>query len=115
VARILVVEDEPNIAGIIDFKLRREGHQVVCVPGAELASTAVSGLQPDAIVLDASAGDVRGILAGPGARCPVLVLTDLHDEEAPRRALRDGAAATLRMPFKPTVLARTITRLLGST
>jgi DNA-binding response OmpR family regulator len=27
-ARVLLVEDEPNIASIIVFKLEREGHQV---------------------------------------------------------------------------------------
>jgi DNA-binding response OmpR family regulator len=33
-ARVLLVEDEPNIASIIVFKLEREGHQVRWEPSA---------------------------------------------------------------------------------
>jgi DNA-binding response OmpR family regulator len=43
-ARVLLVEDEPNIASIIVFKLEREGHQVRWESSA-LAAPAVATVE----------------------------------------------------------------------
>lgn len=114
-ARVLVVEDEPNIAGIILFKLRREGHEVRCA--ADLEAAAGSVAWPEVAVLDAAVdlpgGRGLGALAGSLVeRCPLLVLTDAHgaeDSEVGRLG-----TATMRKPFKPTVLARAVAELVES-
>lgn len=112
-ARVLVVEDEPSIAGIIRFKLDREGHVVRCEPACAAAGEAAAAFEPDLVLLDAAAeGDAMAALDGLRARWPVLVLTDLGDAVTPELALRRGAVATLRKPFKPTVLARTVAQLV---
>jgi two-component system phosphate regulon response regulator PhoB len=59
-ARILVVEDEPDIQEVLDYNLRRDGHEVT------LTSTAKEGLRlardrrPDLILLDLMLPDGSG-------------------------------------------------------
>jgi two-component system phosphate regulon response regulator PhoB len=111
-ASILLIEDEPSIAGIILFKLRREGHEVLWEADTAQAEGAVDGFRPDLVLLEASlAGAGLALLERLQQRCRVAVLTELHDEETPARALRAGAAAAIPKPFKPTVLARTVGQL----
>jgi DNA-binding response OmpR family regulator len=112
-ARVLLVEDEPSIAGITAFELGREGHEVRCEAAAGDAPRALAGFGPDLAAVDAGLeGGVDDLLTGPGPRCPVLVPTDARDAGAPERALRAGSAAAIPRPFKPTVLARTAGELI---
>lgn len=105
-ARVLVVEDEPNIAGIIVFKLEREGHEVHAVTTA--ADALAAGFEPDLVLLDSSLDDADGVELVPRFACPVIVMTEFRDETTPGRALELGAARTIGKPFKPTVLARVV-------
>lgn len=114
-ARVLLVEDEPNIAGIIVFKLEREGHTVRSEPGARSGRAAAAEFRPDLVLLDSSLddGDALELLAELSRERPVIVMTEFRDEETPRRALAAGAARTIGKPFKPTVLARVVAEVAG--
>lgn len=116
-ARVLVVEDEPNIAGIIVFKLEREGHAVTRAAGMAEAEAALAAAEPpDLVLLDTSLedGDAFELLGRlpPGLR--VIALTEFRDEVAPGRALELGAARAVAKPFKPTVLARVVGEVLAA-
>ncbi len=108
--RVLVVEDEPNIAGIIEFKLRREGHDVRVVDTAAAVLEAAADFAPDLVLLDTSLddGDALDLLDQLRARCPVIAMTEFRDERMPVAAREHGAAAVIGKPFKPTVLARIV-------
>ncbi|TMD17188.1 MAG: response regulator, partial [Chloroflexi bacterium] len=56
-ARVLLVEDEPNIASIIVFKLEREGHQVRWEASAGAVPAAAEATQPELVLLDSSLPD----------------------------------------------------------
>ncbi|MFN2465788.1 MAG: response regulator [Candidatus Dormibacteria bacterium] len=107
-ARVLVVEDEPNISAIILFKLRREGHIVAHVETGAAARDA--GEKWDMVLLDSSlpGEDALELLAHFRGRFPVVVMTESLDEHTPAAAMAVGAVATVRKPFKPTVLARLV-------
>ena len=111
-ARILLVEDEPNIGGIIVFKLRREGHEVRWLEAGEGLVSEASQMGADMILLDASLPDADpfDLLAGLSPR-PVIMLTEFRDAAMAARAQRAGAAAVVEKPFKPTVLARLVAQL----
>lgn len=95
-ARVLLVEDEPDIARIITFKLEREGHEV--------RQDDAGGFAPDLALVDAGLdADLQDVVDRMRQRCAVVVLTDARDRRTPA-----GAAATVRKPFKPTVLARLV-------
>jgi DNA-binding response OmpR family regulator len=112
-ARVLLVEDEPNIASIIIFKLEREGHQVRWEPMAPRVRDAAAELQPQLVLLDSTLpdGDAFSLLEEMAEVAPVVMLTEFRDATTPERAQALGAAATVEKPFKPTQLARLVSQL----
>jgi DNA-binding response OmpR family regulator len=113
-ARVLLVEDEPNIASIIIFKLEREGHQVRWEAGAAGVPAAADATQPDLVLLDSSLpdGDPFFLLSLLAPRSPVVMMTEFRDAATPPRAREAGAVATVEKPFKPTQLARLVAQLV---
>ncbi|TMF53606.1 MAG: response regulator [Chloroflexi bacterium] len=111
-ARVLVVEDEPNIGSIIVFKLEREGHEVRWERGAAGVRHAAASTQPDLVLLDWSLPDGNPIeVLTALLPIPTVVMTEFRDTAAPPQALAAGARATVEKPFKPTQLARLVTQL----
>jgi DNA-binding response OmpR family regulator len=111
--RVLLVEDEPNIAAIIVFKLEREGHSVRWETAVGPAGTAAGEAEWDLLLLDSSLDDDPfPLLERLRSRLPVVVMTESRDQVNPGRAARAGAAAVVRKPFKPTVLARVVGQLV---
>jgi DNA-binding response OmpR family regulator len=116
-ARVLLVEDEPNIASIIVFKLEREGHLVRWEAAAPAVATAAEAFQPELVLLDSSLpdGDPFVLLSLLATRGPVVMMTEFRDATTPSRARAAGAAATVEKPFKPTQLARLVAQLVPAT
>jgi two-component system response regulator VicR len=112
-ARVLLVEDEPNIASIIVFKLEREGHQVRWESTASAVAAAGEAFQPELVLLDSSLpdGDPFALLSRLAAAGPVVMMTEFRDTTTPPRARAGGAVATVEKPFKPTQLARLVAQL----
>jgi len=113
-ARVLLVEDEPNIASIIVFKLEREGHQVRWEASALGVPAAADATQPELVLLDSSLpdGDAFVLLSVLAERSPVVMMTEFRDIVTPEQARAAGAVATVEKPFKPTRLARLVARLV---
>ena len=113
-ARVLLVEDEPNIASIIVFKLEREGHQVRWESSASTVLDAAAATAPDLVLLDSSLpdGDAFAVLRALSPNPPVVMMTEFRDDVTPDRARAAGALATVQKPFKPTQLARLVAQLV---
>jgi len=113
-ARVLLVEDEPNIASIIVFKLEREGHQVRWEANAPAVPGAADAMQPELVLLDSSLpdGDSFTLLTALARRSPVVMMTEFRDTVTPQQARAAGAVATVEKPFKPTQLARLVAQLV---
>jgi DNA-binding response OmpR family regulator len=62
--RILVVEDEPTVAEIVDRYLRREGYEVSLAHNGLRALEEFDRFQPDLIVLDLMLPGLDGIRGG---------------------------------------------------
>jgi len=116
-ARVLLVEDEPNIASIIVFKLKREGHEVRWEASALAVPAAAEAIKPELVLLDSSLpdGDPFILLTMLAERGPVVMMTEFRDTETPPRARAAGAVATVEKPFKPTQLARLVAQLVPAT
>ena len=104
--RVLIIEDDPKIAGFIADGLRQDGHAVVRVAdGATGLSRAVdSAADFDVVVLDLLLPklDGFGVLAGMrgrGIHTPVLMLSALDSVDDRVRGLRAGADDYLVKPF----------------
>jgi DNA-binding response OmpR family regulator len=119
-ARILVVEDEEDIAGLIKHTLERGDEMAVAVVGSgDAALKAVADEQPDAIVLDLNLPVLSGlevcrILRGrpQTATIPILMVTARTSESDRVTGLDVGADDYLTKPFSPRELAARVRALL---
>ncbi len=117
--RVLVVEDEPDIAALIAYQLTREGFRVETAATGTEALTAVGREVPDLVVLDrmlpgVSGDEVLKTLKSESATrgVPVLVLTARREQEDRIEGLELGADDYLTKPFSPRELVLRVHSIL---
>ena len=114
---IVVVEDDPNIADLIDMYLRRDGHRVITVDRGEAGLEAVEREKPRLVILDVGLpGAVDGFVVcrriRAGNSVPVLMLT-ARDEEIDRvLGFELGADDYVTKPFSPRELAARVKAII---
>jgi two-component system response regulator AdeR len=106
--RVLIVEDEPHIAEIIDAFLAREGAQRLLARDGEDALTAAGYWRPDVVVLDLKLPkrDGYSVLSELRARQgpPVVILSALGEDVDKLMGFRLGCDDYLVKPFNPLEL-----------
>lgn len=117
--RILVVEDHPLIAELIETRLRIEGLQPTKALGGLEAIERLNSETFDLVVLDIMMPDVDGYQVLAHIRTnertrhvPVMFLTARSSVEDVERALRMGADHYMTKPFSGAELVRTVKLLL---
>jgi two-component system OmpR family response regulator len=119
-ARILVVDDEPNIAGLVAMVLRYEGFEVDTQDTGRGAVDAVRDRNPQLVVLDVMLPDIDGFavqerLRHDGRRVPVLFLTARDGVEDRVRGLTLGGDDYLTKPFSIDELVARVRAILRRT
>jgi two-component system OmpR family response regulator len=114
---VLVVEDDPAIAGLITDRLLAEGHLVTCVPTGREALGHIHTLRYDAITLDRMLPDMDGIALVARMRAeqvttPVLMISSLAEVDQRIAGLRAGGDDYMTKPFAPDEVAMRIEVLL---
>jgi DNA-binding response OmpR family regulator len=109
--KILVVEDEPEIARLLRSYLEREGYTVVVARDGEAALRAFEEASPDLVVLDLMLPRLDGWQVMRGIReasgVPVIMLTARDGVEDKVMGLELGADDYVTKPFSPReVVAR---------
>ncbi|MGI8794590.1 MAG: response regulator [Acidimicrobiales bacterium] len=112
-ARILIVDDEPDIRELVRLNLELAGHEIIeAADGVEGAELAV-GEHPDLIVLDVMMPNMDGfevlaqLKATPDplvAEIPVIMLTARSDDLDRVQGGIEGALRYLTKPFAPAEL-----------
>lgn len=118
--RILIVDDDPDIQGLVLVLLKRVGLEASAVGDANEAAQALrSGSLPDLLILDLMLPGISGIeflqqlRARPVFdRLPVLVLSALIDPEQIREALDAGADRYITKPYIANNLTTVVADLL---
>lgn len=115
--RVLVVEDEPLMAGFISRGLRDQGYEVDVALDGETAFTHVETKEYDLVVLDVRLPGMDGLtvcreLRERHFRSPVLMLTALDSAADVVSGLNSGADDYLPKPFDFGVLLARIRALL---
>ncbi|ETD88701.1 response regulator [Rhodobacter capsulatus] len=110
-ALILIIEDEPEIAEILESYFAREGFRVICAGDGPLGLAHHQRLRPDLVVLDIKLPGLDGyeVLATIRRRgeTPVIMVTALAEDLDKLQALRIGADDYVVKPFNPLeVVAR---------
>jgi DNA-binding response OmpR family regulator len=116
-ARILVVEDEANLAEGLLFNLQAEGHEVSVEGDGDSALASIRRQPFDAVVLDVmlpgkSGFEVAGALRADGNYVPVLMLTARSRTQDVVNGFAAGADDYLPKPFDLSVLLARLNALL---
>lgn len=105
-ARVLIVDDEPNIVLSLEFLLQREGYEVaVARDGAQALATAAAA-PPDLVILDLMLPDVDGFEicrmlreSRPAGELAIVLLTARGRDAERQRGIEEGADAYVTKPF----------------
>jgi len=102
-ARILVVDDEPNILNTLAPLLRSHGYDVATATHGRAAIELLATRPPDLLVLDLGLPDIDGVDVCSAARAqsslPIVVLSARGREADKVRALDAGADDYVTKPF----------------
>ena len=118
-AKILVVDDDPNVQRLLTYTLRQEGYEVLtAADGAE--AVRLWGVEhPDLLLLDVMLPKLDGYQVASRIRTeegsghtPIIMLTAEREVEQKVKGLRAGADDYLVKPFHPAELLARIKSLL---
>ncbi|WP_327049102.1 response regulator transcription factor [Microbispora sp. NBC_01189] len=115
--RVLVVDDEPDLLGVLTTVLRDEGWDVVDAGDGQEALSTAREFQPDAVLLDIMLPDISGIevlrrLRAESPRVLVLFLTAMDAAEDRMTAMAAGADGYMTKPFSIEEVLVRLRRLL---
>ena len=115
--RVLVVEDDRDIARLVELALEQRGFEVCCAHNGPSGLTAAKEFAPAAVILDIMLPKMDGVgvlkkLRGSGNRVPVIMLTARDTTPDKVHSLDLGADDYLTKPFDlEELLARLRARL----
>ncbi len=103
-ARVLVVDDEPNITELLGMALRYEGFTVQTAATGRAALTAVTQFSPALVILDVMLPDIDGMevlkrLNAGGHKVPIIFLTAKDATEDKVHGLTIGGDDYVTKPF----------------
>jgi pilus assembly protein CpaE len=120
-AKILVVDDDPNVQRLLGYTLKQEGYDVVVAADGAEGFKLWGQEDPALILLDVMlpkldgyqvAGKIRSE-EGAASHVPIIMLTAEAEVEQKIRGLRAGADDYLVKPFHPAELLARIKSLLA--
>lgn len=117
--RILVVDDDPDVAELITVVLQRRGFRVEVANGGRVALERLASEAYDLIICDLVMPDVDGIAVyravqqRPEPHPPMLFLSGYYDAGGYEDFLRRSGVPTMPKPFDLEVLPATVRHMLG--
>ncbi|MFC4736289.1 response regulator transcription factor [Bacillus daqingensis] len=102
---VLVIEDDPTMAEVMEAYLKREGHEVTCAANGQKGLDLFRSLHPDFLILDLMLPDLSGEAILTAVRkdfdTPVLILSAKSAEEERVQGMVLGADDYVVKPFSP--------------
>lgn len=118
-AKILIVDDEPDARTVLFHTLRGAGHTVTEAADGDEALKKLKRTKFDLVLLDIMMPRMNGyevlekIRAMPSrARTPVIVVTAKHNPEGLQREVEGGAIDHIVKPFLPSELEIVVEKVL---
>ena len=110
-AKLLLVEDDPSLSELLEYRFQNEGYSVRCTGDGDEALILASEDVPDLIILDWMIEGTSGIEVcrrlrrdKETAHVPIIMLTAREAEDDRIRGLETGADDYLTKPFSPREL-----------
>ena len=118
--RVLLAEDEPNIAELLRFLLGRAGFEVETQADGQAALSAALAHPPAVVILDVMLPGLDGLevlrrlRADPRGRALRIIVLTAKGQRADRQAAIDGGADLfVTKPFSNAELVAAVRRLAG--
>ncbi len=119
VAKILAVDDEPELTELMHFHLVRAGHDVVTAANGWEAIASIKQRRPDIILLDLMLPDLDGfgvcelLRRDPlTATIPIIIISAWASTDSRNLGLELGALDYITKPFSPQDLVQRVNRLM---
>lgn len=113
--RILVVDDDEALCGLIEYKLKQKGHEVAIAFDGQQALDQMNGTKYDVLVLDIMMPKVDGFyllreIQKSKTRAPraTIILSARREEEDILKSFEMGAIDYVAKPFSLNVLVARI-------
>jgi DNA-binding response OmpR family regulator len=120
-ARVLVIEDDPDVQHLLRMVLENDGHEVLAANDGSRGLAMAARRSPDAIILDVMMPFMDGFAVLEALReeertatIPVLILSAIQTDAVEQRCYRMGAQAYIRKPFDPEILLGTVQEMLAA-
>lgn len=112
---VLVVEDDPDVRGLVTEFLSDLSYQVLFAENAEKGLEMLNQLEPDLLIVDYAMPGMNGADLARAVKqrmpsLPILFLSGYADSSALEAAV--GHAPLLRKPFRPSELAAVVRSIL---
>lgn len=118
-AKILAVDDEPELTDLMQYHLVRAGHEVATAANGWEAIHAIRANRPDIILLDLMLPDLDGfgvceiLRRDPQtATIPIVIVSAWSSPDSRNLGLELGALDYLTKPFSPQELVERVNRLV---
>lgn len=116
---ILIVDDEADLASLVDFNLKQAGFETAVALTGEHALQLAARVKPDLVLLDLMLPDISGrdvcrrLRADPTTRDVPIVMLTARGEEADRvQGFEVGADDYVTKPFSPRELVLRVKAIL---
>ncbi len=120
--KVLIVEDEADVAGLLRFNLEREGYQCHIVASGDAARTALARIAPDLVILDRMLPGLSGDDVAARIRrdprtstVPIIMLTAKGEESDQLVGFALGADDYITKPFSMKLLMARVAAMLRRT
>ena len=117
--RVMAVDDDHVIRGLLEVYLEMEGHDVITAVDGQDALDKVRADPPDLIILDVMMPNVNGWQVAEQLRAedatrhiPIILLSARAMENDVRKGTELGADSYVTKPFDPIDLMELVSRLL---
>jgi two-component system response regulator VicR len=108
--RILVCEDEEILLTSLEFRLKKQGFEIILAKDGKEAIEKIKTESPDLIVADVMMPNVSGLELITFVRkkmksdLPIIMISAMGNDEVVLEAFRLGATDFISKPFKPSEL-----------
>lgn len=117
--RVLVVDDEPQMVGIVAYAFETQGFEVLTAYDGEQALQKINSEQLDLVLLDVMLPRIDGFeicrIVRQNTTLPVILLTARKEEEDVIHGLELGADDYMTKPFNPRELVARVRAVLRRT
>jgi DNA-binding response OmpR family regulator len=114
--KILVAEDDQLMIKMLEFRLKKDGHEVIITRDGREAVNKLEEFQPDLVITDIMMPYLSGLEVVSAVKkryptgTPVIILSGMGQENVVLEAFQLGADDYMTKPFSPNELSVRVRR-----